>query len=388
MKLKNKIVVVGLGYIGLPFSMILAENGYDVCGYDIDENKINSLKSKKFFFDEKDLNKLKKKTNVLKNLFFSNKINKGSIYILCLPTPLNKNNNCDYNYIYKALNEISKIIKNKDKIIIESTVEIGFTDKIKNFLEKKAKKTLKIDIYYVSEKAIPGRTLHEMVFSDRIIGTNIGNKDFIKKFYKSFSKGKIFLTTNKEAEATKLIENTYRDFNIGLATNLSYILKKKKINFRNVFKLSNRHPRVNILSPEFGVGGHCIPIDPYFLENKKNGLINKIRNINNNHIDLVSKKINLFIKKNLNKKICFWGMGYKLDTNDLRESAPLKIYNKVKSKNCFASNFGSELKIKNFLKSNVALKKCNLHLIFNLNYKSFQKKFKNKNIINALDLID
>ena len=160
MNLKNKITVIGLGYIGLPFAMILAEKGYNVYGYDIDKKKINNLNSKKYLFDENNLNVLKKKTNVLKNLSFSNDLVKSNIYILCLPTPLNKKKNCDYKFINKALSEISKIIKNDDKIIIESTVEIGFTDKVKKILEKKAKKYLKIDIYYVSEKAIPGHTLY------------------------------------------------------------------------------------------------------------------------------------------------------------------------------------------------------------------------------------
>ena len=382
-----KISVIGLGYIGLPFSMILAKNGFKVSGYDVDKKKLKKLKSKKYLFEEKNLNNLIKNQKVLQNLSFTNKLKLANLYILCLPTPLNKKNNCDYQYIYKALKEISKVIKDKDKIILESTVEIGFTDKIKKILEIKKKK-LKIDIYYVSEKAIPGNTLYEMIYSDRIIGSNIGNKEFIFKLYKSFVKGNIFITNNKEAEATKLIENTYRDFNIGLATNLSQILKKKNVDYKKVFNLSNRHPRVNILSPLFGVGGHCIPIDPFFLENKKSGLISKIRKINNGYIDVISKKINFFIKNNESKKICFWGFGYKLNTNDTRESPPLKIYNKVRKSNCFASDFNEILKIRSFLKSDSALKKCDLHLIFNLNDSYINRKFKNKKYVKALDLIN
>ncbi|MDC0234516.1 nucleotide sugar dehydrogenase [Candidatus Pelagibacter sp.] len=381
---KKKISVIGLGYIGLPFLIILAKNKFNVVGIENNKEKLSLIKRGKYKTEENDINK---EITILrkKKIPFFNKVINSDIYILCLPTPIKKNKTCDTSAIDKVLREIAPKLKNEDTIIIESTVPIGFTDKFYNKLKKLRSDLNKIHISYVSEKAIPGRTIYEMINNDRVIGCERTSENKINYVYKKFVKGNIYFTSTKIAEASKIVENTHRDLNIGIANYLDNKLRKKKIDTKKVFALSNKHPRVNILSPSIGVGGHCLPVDPYFIDNNKKGLISQVRKINDDRTNYFYKKLKDILKKYKNKKICFWGLGYKVDSLDLRNSPSFKIFNKLKNKNYYVSDFKGKLNVKKFIFYKEALNSCKIHVIFQMN-KKVKKYFRNKTIINVIDL--
>lgn len=377
---KKNLSVIGLGYIGLPFLLSLTRTNFKLYGIDNNKRKIETLKNRKFFSEEANITKLYKRT--LRNrITYSTDIKKSEVYILCLPTPINKKKVCDTKILDSVLNKLTPILKEEDLIIIESTVPIGYTNNILKKIKGKLSKVRNISVAYVCEKAMPGNTLYEMINNDRIIGC--ANKDRIKlkKIYKTFVKGRIYFTDFKIAEAVKLVENTYRDFNIGLAHYLKNILNKKNLDHKKVFQLSNKHPRVNILKTSLGVGGHCLPVDPYFLDNKKNGLINKIRSINDNQTKICIKKLKHKLNTYKNNKICFWGLGYKTNSLDLRNSPALKIYNSFKGNKYFASEIKNDLKVKNFLSYKEAISKIKHHVLLNVSNKNEKKYFKNKIII-------
>jgi len=384
-KFKHRISIIGLGYIGFPFLLSLVKGKFGLIGVDNNKKKINALNGNYYKCEESGINYLY--NSVKKNrIFYSSKIVESEVYILCLPTPLNNKNFCDTSILKNVTNKIIGKLKNNDLLIVESTVPTGYTEKLKNEVLKKRPDLKNLSFGYVCEKAMPGNTLYEMTNNDRIIGCEKKDRIKIKKIYKTFVKGKIYFTDFKSAEAIKLVENTFRDFNIGLAHYLKNILKKNKINYEEVFNLSNKHPRVNILNPSIGVGGHCLPVDPYFLDNKKTGLISKIRKINDYETVKKINELKKILLKYKNKKICFWGLGYKPGSLDLRNSPALKIYNKFRKKNCYASEINNYVKVKNFLDFRKALRKCNLHIIMNLKKKDIKKYFKNKKIININNL--
>jgi len=390
----KKLCVIGLGYIGLPFSLLLAQKRkYDVVGFDINSKKVNQLSKGNFFFEEKSLNLLYKKK--YKSIKFSNKIIESDYYFLCLPTPLSKNKKCDLTYIYIAIDNLSNKLKKNNFVIIESTIAIGDTKKIKRYIEhKRPDLRNKINVCCVPEKAIPGNTLKEMKNNDKFIGCNPSQFKNIAKIYRSFSKGDVKNCTSEEAEASKLIENTFRDYQIAFSNYLHSNLKNLKISFQNVVNICNAHPRVNILEPSIGVGGHCIPIDPYFLNFKKMDKINLINNsrlINDNRTKKISLEILKFFRINKNTKICLWGLGYKPGTIDIRESPSLRIINFLKKKKCnfyISDPFFDKIKIKDLkiISPKKAMEISSKHIVLNLD-KSFIKKIYNKkNFLFAEDL--
>jgi UDP-N-acetyl-D-mannosaminuronic acid dehydrogenase len=382
----KRICVIGLGYIGLPFSLLLAQKReHEVTCFDINSKKINQLSKGTFFFEENTVNLLYKKK--YKSIKFSNKIIESDYYFLCVPTPLSKNKKCDLTYIYKAADILSNKLKKNNFVVLESTVAIGDTKKIKRYIERKRPDLInKINFCYVPEKSMPGATLKEMKNNDRFIGCDPTKFKYISKIYRGFSKGDIKQCTIEEAEASKLVENAFRDYQIAFSIFLYSNLKNKKISFKNVVNICNTHPRVNILKPSIGVGGHCIPIDPYFLNFKKIDKINLINNtrlINNNRTKKISMEILKFIKTNKNTKICLWGLGYKPGTMDIRESPSLKIINFLKKKNCnfnISDPFFDKIKIMDLkiISPKKAMEISSKHIILNLE-KSFIKKIFNKN---------
>ena len=373
---KKKISIIGLGYIGLPFLIILAKKRFAVFGIDTNKKKLSLIDKGKYRTEEKDLNR---EISILqkRKVTFSSKIIDSDVYILCLPTPLKKNRTCDTSILDNVLKTIIPKLKNNDTVIIESTVPIGFTEKVSQKIKNLRSDLDKIHVAYVSEKAIPGKTINEMINNDRVIGCDKKSRSKIKFIYKSFVRGNLFFTETKTAEATKIAENTYRDLNIGIANYLDNVLRKKKIDSKKVFLLSNKHPRVNILRASIGVGGHCLPVDPYFLDNNRNGLISRVRYINDSRVNFFYKKLKHVLKRYRNKKICFWGLGYKVDSIDIRNSPSLKIFNKFKNKNYFVSDFKGKLEIKNFISSHEAIRSFKFHVIFHMNEK-YKKLFKNK----------
>lgn len=376
----KKICVIGLGYIGLPTAALLADAGFSVLGYDIDKEKIAELKSKTHKIKETGLNDLIKK--VVKNncLSFSSTVFESDVYIICVPTPLQENKMANIDMVLSAAEKISPLIKKDDLIILESTVPPKTTANklVWALLKNSEVSPYDIKIAYCPERAIPGNTIFELINNDRIIGgVNDESGQEAKKIYQKFVKGNIFITKSQSAEMVKIVENAYRDLNIAFANEIALISENIGADVWKIIELANKHPRVNILNPGPGVGGHCIPIDPYFLSttNRNSKLINTARKIN----DLMPENIvNNIVKitKNISKpKISLLGLSYKENTDDTRGAPAISIGKNLENLG-FSVSYHDPL-VKNFpTGKNEKLFDCLQNsdcIVFLLNHSEFQK---------------
>ena len=336
-----KICVIGLGYVGLPICL-KSSNKFHTTGFDTNSIRIKNLNSK---FDQN--NEYKKSDFNNKNLIFTNKISdikNCNFYIICVPTPIDKNNNPDLLPIKNSFETIAKVLKFKDIIILESTVYPGVTDKFTKFLEKKKKLISNKDFFigYSPERINPGDKKNNLTNINKIIALNTKNKNIIlkvKNIYKNFCKKLIFSQNIKETETAKSIENIQRDLNISLFNEILMICDKLKLDYSEVIRLAKT--KWNFINFEPGlVGGHCLPVDPYYLsyiakENKFDSIVTLAgRKTNNKMDDFVFKKFISFIKlNNINlksSKILIVGLTYKYGVSDMRNSLNLKIYNRIK----------------------------------------------------------
>ena len=348
---QKSICILGLGYIGLPTAAFLASKKTNVLGVDIDKKKIKELNSLNFTSKEKGLETLVKDSIRKGHLKIKNVPEKSDVFIITVPTPFknlkkSKFPTPDISYIKKSIFSISNILEKDNLIILESTSPVGTTDKIVTWLSKlrpdlsfpkasnKNPKKPDVFISYCPERVLPGDILKELKNNDRIIGGQTkfcSNKAY--NFYKGFVGGNLFQTDSKSAEMSKLAENAYRDLNIAYANEISMICDDLKIDPYNLIHLSNKHPRVNILNPGPGVGGHCIAVDPWFLvaqDEMNSRLIRTARQINDYKTDWVIEKIKsrastIFHQKRVKPKIACLGLAFKADIDDLRGSPALKI---------------------------------------------------------------
>jgi len=340
--MRNKVTVIGLGYIGLPTAALLANSGFDVEGFDISESVVSTINKGKIHIIENDLEDLVFQVVQNNSLRAVNKVNISDVYIICVPTPLLDDEGMpfpDITYIESAIKNISSLVKPGDIIILESTSPVGTTQKIKDLLDSLNVDTSDISIAYCPERVLPGNILYELIHNDRVVGgIDEFSTDKAVNFYKKFVKGSIFPTTSKTAEMCKLTENSFRDVNIAFANELSIICQENNINVWELIEIANKHPRVNILQPGSGVGGHCIAVDPWFIVAKNptsSTLIKTAREVNN-HKPLWIKDASLYEKNRLNsllKKeiyIGILGISFKPDIDDLRESPALEIANLLK----------------------------------------------------------
>jgi len=316
----KRICVLGLGYMGLPMAGFLTKVGYNVLGVDINKKKALEVNKGICPFSEPGLADLVKTAHKSGRLQATNQIEHCDVYIISVPTP-KKGNRAELKFVDSATRMIATVMQEGDLVILESTVSPNTCKNLmKPILDKKVKK------YYLAhcpERAIPGRTLHEMIHNDRIIGgIDQASTLAAKNIYQKFIKGKIHLTDITTAECCKLMENTFRDVNIALANDYAKVAEELGINIYEAIKLANLHPRVNIHQPGPGVGGHCIAIDPWFLvENTKNGdLIRLSRRINDGMPDYVVNKIIRLMKKFNCKKVAILGVAYKKNVDDARET--------------------------------------------------------------------
>lgn len=344
---KNKTIsIIGLGYVGLPTALIVANAGYKVFGYDKDTEIISELNNHKLRILENGFEDFFK-TVVKKNkISFKNNLEKSDIYIIAVPTPIYKDKTPDLSYIESALEEIVPLLKKNDTIILESTSPIGTTKNILQKIKSERKDLFSKDqlpcfsLAYCPERVLPGNLVHEILNNDRIVGgINKDSSKSIKKFYQSFTLGNVFDTNSQTAELVKLTENAFRDVNIAFANELSMFCENKDIDILDAIELANKHPRVNILNPGIGVGGHCIPVDPWFIvhsSKKYSSLIKRSREINDEKTKWVLEKIIQIIDKllmsNKDVKIGILGITYKPNINDTRESPSYKIALSLKEK--------------------------------------------------------
>lgn len=335
------VSVVGLGYIGLPTAVLIASSGYQVHGIDINHTLLKTIQSGHAPFNEPQLEQLLEEVMVSGQLSVSDKIQPADIYFICVPTPIVSaaaQIEPDLSHVLSAVRQITPLLKKGDTLILESTVPVGTTNRIQDMLAQTGIEKEAIFIAYCPERVIPGNIMHEIVNNDRIVGgVNPSSAKHIADFYRSFVIGEVFETKAKVAEFCKLSENSYRDVNIAFANELSILCENQGVNALEVIALANRHPRVNIMQPGSGVGGHCIAVDPWFLVSGDADyakLIRKAREVNNNKAAWVFEKVLSESTRftDLHQRepnIVCCGLTYKPDTDDTRESPALQITSRL-----------------------------------------------------------
>jgi UDP-N-acetyl-D-mannosaminuronic acid dehydrogenase len=338
----RKVCVLGLGYIGLPTAALLASRGYEVHGVDVVQFVVDTINRGEIHIIEPELDTFVRSAVNSGNLKASTKVEGSDIYIIAVPTPFHEGHIPNIDYVISATQAIAPFVKDGDIIILESTSPIGTTRKIEAELKKSNVNTDKIHLAHCPERVLPGKVMKELIENDRIVGSlNDTAAIIVKEFYETFVSGEVIVTEANTAEMCKLAENSFRDVNIAFANELSIICDKAKVDVRELIRLANRHPRVNILQPGAGVGGHCIAVDPWFLVNdfpEESKLIKQGRLSNEYKSEWVLEKIkNSALKFEINNgrkpKIACLGIAFKPDIDDLRESAALKIVNKLSVEN-------------------------------------------------------
>ena len=334
----KKVCVIGLGYIGLPTAALLASEDFDVHGVDIVQETVDTINRGEIHIVENDLEDFVKNAVQAKSLRASIKPEFSDIFIIAVPTPFKENFSPDLKYVIDATQSIAPYIKENNLIILESTSPLGTTQLVKSELQKMGIDTSKIYIAYCPERVLPGNIMKELIENDRIVGgVNNESTKVASKFYKQFVKGEILETDDRTAELAKLAENSFRDINIAYANELSIICDKFNINVWDLIRLTNKHPRVEILSPGSGVGGHCIAVDPWFIvsSDKEESKIIKLgreRNLEKTNwvIEKIQKKAKDFlVSKKRNPIIACFGLSFKPNIDDLRESPAIFIVNKL-----------------------------------------------------------
>ena len=334
-----EVVMIGLGYIGLPTAALIAEGGTHVHGVDINQNVVDTINRGEIHIVEPSLD-----TSV------SNAVSKGFLmaattpveantYLIVVPTPFKDKNEPDISFVQAATTAILPLLKEGDLYIIESTSPIGTTEKMMTYIyEERPELNGKLHIAYCPERVLPGNVMYELVHNDRVIGgIDEASTEKAVAFYAKYVKGELHKTNARTAEMCKLVENSSRDVQIAFANELSLICDKADINVWELIKLANRHPRVNILQPGCGVGGHCIAVDPYFIvadypmESK---IIGTAREVNNYKSfwcaeKVQNTKLQFELQHGRKPKIALMGLAFKPDIDDLRESPAKYIVQRV-----------------------------------------------------------
>jgi len=328
----KKICVLGLGYIGLPTASILATKGFSVVGVDTNQQVVDTIKKGKIHIVEPDLDILVKSAVLSENLTASREPQEADVFIIAVPTPFKNDKKPDLTYVETATKTIIPFLQKGNLVILESTSPVGTTVSTVAATIQASTGWKPGEDFFVAhcpERVLPGRILKELVDNDRIIGgINRASAEAARDLYSTFVSGNIFLTDCNTAELVKLVENAYRDVNIAFANELSLICDHLGIRVWDVIELANKHPRVNILQPGPGVGGHCIAVDPWFIVDaapKQAILIRTARQVNDSKPHFIVEKVKKQAQKFKAPVIGCLGLAYKNDVDDLRESPALDI---------------------------------------------------------------
>lgn len=335
----NQICFMGLGYIGLPTAAIAAGKGHRILGVDINSNVVETINKGEIHIIEPGLGKLVKQVVDKGNLRAATKPEMSDVYLIVVPTPFKGNHEPDISFVEAATIAILHLLKPNDLYIIESTSPVGTTDKMASLIYSSRPDLYgKIYIAYCPERVLPGNVLYELIHNDRVIGgIDEASTLMAQEFYTTFVEGNLHATNARTAEMCKLSENSSRDVQIAFANELSLICDKANINVWELIELANKHPRVNILQPGCGVGGHCIAVDPYFLTAdfpRESQIIGKAREINNYKSFWCAEKIRnamleFELKHGRKPKVAIMGLAFKPNIDDLRESPAKYIAQKV-----------------------------------------------------------
>jgi UDP-N-acetyl-D-mannosaminuronic acid dehydrogenase len=349
---KPSVCVLGLGYIGLPTAAVIARSGCPVLGVDVTEHVVDTINSGKIHIEEVDLDGLVQGVVSRGTLRASLQVERADIFVIAVPTPFGNDHVPDTSYVMEAATNVAAALKAGDTIILESTSPVGTTEKMRDLIAK-LRPDLKIPgltndipdvaIAYCPERVLPGKILVELTNNDRCIG-GITPRCARKAlgFYRRFVRGECVTTTARAAEMTKLVENSYRDVNIAFANELSIVADEMDLDVWEVIRLANRHPRVNILQPGPGVGGHCIAVDPWFIIHgapDHTPLIRIAREVNDGKTGHVLEKASLMIDELPRVSIACFGLAFKANIDDFRESPALKIAAQL------ARRYGGRIKI-------------------------------------------
>ena len=337
--MKPDVVTIGLGYIGLPTSALIASYGTSVLGVDINKKVVDTINQGRIHIIEPDLDQIVSKA--VSNGFFkaSTKPSSAEVYLIVVPTPFKGNHEPDISYVEAATKTIIPLLKKGDLYIIESTSPVGTTEKMQKLIfASRPELEGTIHIAYCPERVLPGNVMHELVENDRVIGgvDKLSTQKAIS-FYSKYVKGELHGTNARTAEFCKLVENSSRDVQIAFANELSLICDKANINVWELIKLANKHPRVNILKPGSGVGGHCIAVDPYFIVSDypmESRIISTAREVNNYKSfwcveKIKNEKLQFELKHKRKPKTALMGLAFKPNIDDLRESPATYIVQKV-----------------------------------------------------------
>ncbi len=335
----HQVAVIGLGYIGLPTAAVLASFGWNVCGVDVSENVVETVNAGHVHIEERDLDRLVHEAIESERLSASTEVPSAHFYMIAVPTPLTDENAPDISYVEAAARAIAPKVLPGACIIVESTSPVGTTERVAQIIAE-MRPDLKLPVFgsqqggdialaYCPERVLPGKIVRELVQNDRVIGGITPEcAERATALYSSFVEGDCLATNARVAETVKLVENSYRDVNIAFANELSVIADDLGVDVWDVIALANRHPRVNILQPGPGVGGHCIAVDPWFLVSsspKAARLIRTAREVNDFKANYTERRVRALLDAVPGGKVALLGLAFKPDIDDFRESPALEI---------------------------------------------------------------
>ncbi len=343
-----KICVLGLGYIGLPTAALLATKGYTVHGVDVTDEVVDTINRGEIHIYEPDLDILVKSAVHSGRLTAGREPQNAEIFVVAVPTPFADGHAPDVSYVEAATRTLAPYLEPGNLVILESTSPVGTTEKMAEWIRelrsdltlprRRARQTTadaktRVHIAHCPERVLPGQILRELVGNDRIVGgVDRSSTEVATEFYKTFAAGKVFSTDSRTAELAKLTENAFRDVNIAFANELSIISDGLDINVWELIDLANRHPRVSILKPGPGVGGHCIAVDPWFIVHAAGDrapLLRTAREVNDSKPDYILRKIENRAARLRDPKIACFGLAFKANVGDLRESPALDIVERL-----------------------------------------------------------
>ena len=349
---KPTVCVVGLGYIGLPTAAIIARAGCRVQGIDVSQRVVDTINRGEIHIEEVDLDGLVQGVVSRGLLSASLEVAAADVFVIAVPTPFDKDHAPDISYVLSATASVAPVLRPGNIVILESTTPVGTTEQMRDLIAGMrpdlkcpglTRETPDLSIAYCPERVLPGRILEELTNNDRSIG-GISPRCARKaiEFYKHFVRGACIATDARSAEMTKLVENAYRDVNIAFANELSIVADRMGLDVWEVIRLANRHPRVNILQPGPGVGGHCIAVDPWFIVHgapEETPLIRTARGVNDGKIRHVIAKAEKLVQAHPQARVACLGLAFKANIDDFRES-PARLVAAT-----LARRFGSRIEV-------------------------------------------